>query len=108
MLNADAFLYLDRIREITSKLPDVKEGKSYGTPGFHIKKKFFARLKEDGRTLVVRTRNRDALLKKDPTVFFITNHYKDYPAVLVRLEKIKMSALKKTLIDAWKEQLSEK
>jgi hypothetical protein len=52
-----------------------------------VKKRFLARLKEDGETLVVKVgdEERDILLAADPEVFFLTPHYFGYPTVLIRL-----------------------
>jgi len=102
IMRLDAFIFLDKIRQIVMPLPGVTEGTSYGTPGFHVNKKLLARLKEDGETLMVRTYERDAWMKKDPNIFFITDHYKNYPSMLVRLGKVKPKDLKAILTDAWK------
>jgi hypothetical protein len=40
-------------RRIALALPGVEEGPSYGTSGFRVAGKLFARIKEDGVTLVV-------------------------------------------------------
>jgi hypothetical protein len=86
------------VRALFAKLDDVEEGTSYGTVSWKAKKKFLARVKEDGKTLVVRApfELREALIEEDPSTFFITDHYKDYPAVLVRMaevERAKLAAL---------------
>ena len=101
-MGPDAFIYLNKIRQTVMALPGVTEGTSYGTPGFHVNKKLLARLKEDGETLMVRTQERDVWMNNDPGVFFITDHYKNYPSMLIRLGKVKSKDLKTLLVSAWK------
>lgn len=69
------------------KHPGVEEGTSYGTPALRVKGKFMARLKEDGESVVFRVTfdERDLLMQTKPDVFYITDHYLGYPAVLMRL-----------------------
>jgi len=38
----------------------------------------------DGETLVLHSDDRDIFLEKDTSVFFITEHYANYPYVLVK------------------------
>ena len=45
--------------------------------------------------------DRDLLLKTWPTVFHITDHYRDYPWVLVRLSVIRRAQLAEVIEDAW-------
>jgi hypothetical protein len=92
------------VRALARALPDVEEGTSYGTPALRVRGKLFARLKEDGETLVLRTDavNREALLRAAPDVFFITDHYRDYPWVLVRLAAVDRPRLAELLEDAWR------
>src|SRR5437763_863305 len=77
----------DLIRELALKLPGVEEGTSYGTAALRVKGKFLARLKENGQSVVFRVGfdERDLLLQTKPDVFYITDHYLGYPAVLMRL-----------------------
>lgn len=77
----------EQIRKMALKLPGVEEGTSYGTAALKIRGKFMARLKEDGQSVVFRVGfdERDLLLQTKPEVFFITDHYLGYPAVLIRL-----------------------
>jgi len=88
---------------LAAVLPGVEESTSYGTPALKVKGKLFARLREDGDTLVVRTtpEDRELLLHTWPHVFYLTDHYRDYPWVLVRLAKIRRAHLAELLEDAW-------
>ncbi len=40
-------------------------------------------------------------MKKDPAVFFITDHYKNYPMMLIDLATVKKKDLKQLLRAAW-------
>ena len=89
---------------VARALPGVEEGFSYGTAALKVRGKLMARLKEDGKTLVVRVTptDRDLLLQFEPSVFFITEHYRNYPWVLVRLARIARSRLDEVLEEAWR------
>jgi hypothetical protein len=94
----------DTVRRLAFALPGVEEGTSYGTPGLKVHGKFLTRLREDG-ALVVKVGTmleRDFLLESDPAVFYITDHYRDYPAVLVCLDRVRKSVLRELLTDAWR------
>ncbi len=92
------------VREIVLALPGTEEGTSYGTPAFRVKGKYLLRLKEDGETLALRTtfEDRDFLMAADPDAFYITDHYRDYPAVLVRLGTVGRATLRELLEQEWR------
>ena len=100
----DGLVTFETARRIALALPGVEEGTSYGTPAFRVAKKFFARLKEDGESLVVKVGfyERKYMMEAEPEVFYITDHYRDYPAVLVRLPAIRAERLREVLEDAWR------
>jgi hypothetical protein len=78
---------LDTIRTMAERLPGMVEVRAYGTPGWKVRKKFVARLhqKEDAIVLVTTSiKERDALIAKDPSVFYLVEHYRKYAALLVR------------------------
>lgn len=78
------------------ELPSVEESRWYGTPALKVGGKGFVRLKEDGETIVLGVETVDAkqfLISALPDVYFITPHYEGYPAVLVRLKALRISAL---------------
>ena len=82
---------------------------AWGTPGLKLKGRFLARLKEDGESLVLRIgfSRRDQLMRTSPEVFYITDHYRGYPAVLVRLPVIRKGVLERLLKEAWCEVAPE-
>ncbi len=80
--------FLPVVRLLMMPLPGVSEDTCYGTPAFYVSKKLLARMKEDGETLVVYTPDRDEWTSRDNITFFITDHYKNHPYVLVNLGKV--------------------
>lgn len=95
---------VDTVRRVALALPGVVEGTSYGTTAWRVKGKFLARMWEDGETLVVKCGDdeRDFRMQADPATFFITDHYKGYPTVLVRLAKVDTKVLAEVLEQAWR------
>src|SRR5262245_15355722 len=89
----------ETVRRLALTLPGVEEGTSYGTPSFRVRGRFFARLREDGATLAVRCDfdEREARMTARPKAFFITEHYKDHPAVCVRLSAVTVKDLQSVL-----------
>ena len=78
---------LDDIRSMIQRLPSAAEAPSYGTPGFKVRKKLFARLhqKEDAIVVLLNSvQEQQELMARDPMTYYITDHYIGYAAVLVR------------------------
>ena len=93
----------DTVRDIVLDFVGVEETTSYGTPAFKARGVLFIRLWEDNETLVVRTEmeRRDEMIADDPGTYFLTDHYLNYPWILVRLSKIRLDALRDLLTVAW-------
>ena len=83
-------------------LSDVVEGTSYGNPSFKVGKKFLCRIK-DADTLVVicPLEEKEMLMAAAPGIYFETDHYKGWPAVLVRISEIEPEELRHRLRKAW-------
>jgi hypothetical protein len=94
----------ETVRRIGLALPHVEEGTSYGTPALKVKGKLFARLREDPDSLAIRMPfdQRDELMAHDPQTYYITDHYRDYEWMLVRLSKVHPDALGELLRTAHK------
>jgi hypothetical protein len=95
-------LPLTTIRRIALSLPGVEEGTSYGTPAFRLKGKLIARLHQDGESIMFKLDfpTREHLMRADPATFFITDHYRNYPSVLARLDHLKPGDVRKLLARA--------
>lgn len=95
---------LARLRELALALPETQEGTSYGTPAFRVKGKLFARLLDDGESLAVKIdlEEREFTLQADPETFHVTDHYRDYPMMLVRLPRIHVDDLRAVLEQSWR------
>jgi hypothetical protein len=95
----------DDVRRISLAWPEVEDGTSYGTPALKVRKKLLVRLKEDGDGLVmpgVPPDERDMLVESQPNVFYFTDHYKDYPIVLIRLSKATPATVEPLLRRQWR------
>jgi len=92
------------VRALALALPDAEEEPGE-RPAFRVRGKPFAwRARErDGGGLAVRVDRdeKELLLESNPDVYFETPHYRGYPAVLVRLDKIDRGELAERIEDAW-------
>jgi hypothetical protein len=94
-----------RVCQLALKLPGVEESTSYGTPALKVKGRFMCRLRteaEGALALCCDFVDRQMLLQADPNVFFVTDHYLNYPMILVRLNKVRRSVLPELLERAWR------
>jgi len=101
----------DDVRKLALAWPEVEDGTSYGTPALKVRKKMLVRLKEDGDSLVmpsVPLDEREMLVEREPKIFYFTDHYRDYPMVLVRLSKAKRSIVEPFVRRRWRELASKK
>jgi hypothetical protein len=92
------------IRKIALGMEGVEEATSYGTPAFKVNGQMIARLREELGALVVHMKmeDREALLAEDPETYFITDHYLDYPYILVKLARTDPDAIRDLLGGAWR------
>ena len=98
----------DTVRQIALALPDVEESTAYGSPAFKVRGQLLAGIAvnksaEPGSLGVcVDFDQRAELLAADPDVYYLTDHYMNYPFVLVRLSRIHPDALRDLLGMAWR------
>lgn len=92
-----------------AKLPDVEEALSYGMPSLKVAGKFLSRVREpDVLVLMCALEEKQFLMEMNPDVYFETDHYKGWPAVLIRLSKIDDEELTHRLQVAWRKQAPKK
>jgi hypothetical protein len=67
--------------------------------------RFLGRMKEDGESVVFMLENVDEqefLTQAQPEIYFITDHYRGWPAVLARLAKLRAPECRLRLERAWR------
>jgi hypothetical protein len=94
----------EMVRMLALALPEAEDGSSYGTPAFKVGGVLFARLHQDGESLVVKIDKdeRSMRMKAEPETFHITDHYRNYPWILVRLASVDPDDLRDLLEEAWR------
>ena len=98
-------------RRLLLDLPNVEEGTSYGMPSFLLNGRFFARFRDDDTVLAVRIASiddRDVLMQLDPRAFFFTDHYRDYPTVLIRLADVPRALFADVVRKSWEHVSTER
>jgi hypothetical protein len=97
----------DTVREIALAFPDTEEGTAWGTPAIKVGGRMFACLaahpssEPDTLVVYVNLDQRDDLLREEPSIYYLTEHYVNYPVVLVRLRRVHRDALQDLLRGAW-------
>ena len=90
------------VRELALALPGAIEKPSYGMPGFRVRDRLFARIREEG-VLVLwceSLEEKEFLIEGDPEKFFTVSHYDGHPHVLVRLEAVDREELGELLAES--------
>lgn len=93
------------IRSFAFKWPGVTDGTAYGHPCLKAHGKFLTRVWDDADTLVcpgVSFDEREMLMEAEPDTFFVTDHYKGYPYVLIRLSRVDAGAVERLLERRWR------
>ena len=97
----------DAVRKLAREIGDVEESTIHGAPSLKARGKLLTcipihKSAEPG-SLAVRIDfdHRAELIAAAPDVYYLTDHYLDYPTVLVRMSRIRPDALKDLLRMAW-------
>jgi hypothetical protein len=106
---------LPAIRTAMLALPEVEAGEPENALDFSVRGKglswpYLARAKPKGPREVVpgvlavrcRLEKKEMLIEAAPEIFFEDDHYRGYPAVLVRLDAVETAELSALLQDAWR------
>jgi len=93
----------DRVRDIGLTFAGVEESTAYGAPALKVRRKLLAcvpsnRSAEPGSLMVrVDREDRAELLATAPQIYYVTDHYAGYDAVLVRLSRVTRDELRDLL-----------
>ena len=93
----------DTVRKIGLTLPGVEASTAFGAPALKVRGKLLACVpthrSAEPNSLVVRVGfdDRAELLAADPDVYYVTDHYVGYTAVLVRMSHVTPDVLRDLL-----------
>ncbi len=98
----------DTVLKIGLALADVKESSTRGAFALKVRGSLLActaiHKSAEPDSLMVRVDfdQRAALLAEAPETYYVTSHYVNYPAVLVRLSQVRKDDLRDLLTSAWR------
>jgi hypothetical protein len=93
----------DTVRKVGLALPGVVESTAYGSPALKVRGKLLACVpvsrSAEPASLAIRVHpdDRTELLAAAPDVYYVTDHYLKYNAVLVRLSRVTPDVLRDLL-----------
>jgi hypothetical protein len=98
----------DTVRRIALELPDVEDASAYGSPAIKVRGKLLTCMainksaEPDSLAVRIGIDQRAELVATAPDVYYFTDHYANYPMVLVRLSRIQEDTLRDLLRAAWR------
>lgn len=96
----------DMVRRLGLSLPGLVDGTAYGAPALKLDGKLVTCIptnksaQAESLAVKIDLEHRAELLRQQPDVYYITDHYAPHPIVLVRLAKISRTDLRELLRDA--------
>lgn len=93
----------DTVRSMALGMSDVEESTTYGSPALKVRGKLLACIpvhksaEPDSVAVCIDFARRAELMTAAPDVYYLTDHYVNYPIVLVRLSRIHPDALRDLL-----------
>ena len=96
---------LAKVLAAAAHLPGIEQSTSYGSLSVKVKGKYLCSVK-DPNTLSLRCamEDKEMLFASAPEIYYETDHYKGWPGLLVRLNKISKNELSVRLERAWRLQ----
>jgi hypothetical protein len=104
----------DIVREVGLALPGVEEGTMYGLPALKVRGKLLACLpanktaEPDSLAVPIDFDERAGLIADGSEAYYVTDHYRNHPIVLVRLSEVRIDQLRDLLGSAWRFVTSQK
>ena len=99
---------VNTIRKIALELPDVEDSAKHGPLALKVRGKLLAwtavhkSAEPDSLAVRIDFDQRAELVAAAPDVYYVTDHYVNYPTVLVRLSSIHSDALRDLMGMAWR------
>jgi hypothetical protein len=92
-----------RLTGAASRLPGIAVATSYGTPAIKAGGKLLMRVRDaDTAVLMCPLEEKELLLESAPAIYYETDHYRGWPALLVRLGAISDEELRLRMENAFR------
>lgn len=97
----------DTVRQIVGRLSGVEESTIHGSPSLKVRGKLLACVpvhksaEPDSLAVRIDSDHRADLIATAPDVYYLTDHYVNYPFVLIRMSRIQEDALRDLLGNSW-------
>ena len=99
----------DRVRKIALAFPGVENSLTFGTPSLKVNGKYLAQMSDDEALILsMELVERDIWLEAEPDIFFITDHFRDWPGVLIHLDQIDDDLLHDLIEQTWRRRAPKK
>jgi len=98
----------DLVRTIAMSLPEVEDSTIHGAPSLKVRGRLLAcpaidkSAEPDSLAVRIDIDQRTELLAADGETYYVTDHYLNYPVVLVRLSRIHPDSLRDLLGMSWR------
>jgi len=99
----------DSVMAFALALPGCEESTSYGKPAVRVRGKAFVYPGRERGSFAVASplEEKEFLMETDPDTFWETDHYRGWPAVLVRFDSSDRERIEMVVRRAWWDRLSK-
>jgi hypothetical protein len=98
----DLAFAFNRLKRAAAGLPEVEESTWFNTPSLKVRGKSMCRVKDpDTVVVMVSLEEKEMLIEAAPDLYFETDHYRGWPAMLIRIRAISDEELAHRLRQAW-------
>ena len=109
MSKGSTFDSWDSVMAFALALPGAEESTSYGRPSVKVRGKAFVYPGREAGSFAVSSplEEKEMLVETDPETFWETDHYRGWPAVLVRFGSAERDRIETVIRRAWWDRLSK-
>ena len=94
-----------QVQAMVGALPGTVGASAHGREGFKAGKKFLCAYNKEENALGIRIPidEREMLMEAAPKIYYVTDHYRPYPAVLVSLDHVSEKELRALIERRWRD-----
>ena len=109
MSKASTFESWDGVMAFALTLPGTEESTSWGAPTVRVRGKAFVYPGREAGSFAVASPigEKEVLMETDPETFWETDHYRNWPAVLVRFGSAERERVETVIRRAWWDRLTK-